>query len=214
MSMEELLKQIVWLKEEVASMKQSQSLPIGVVEAFATPTPPVGWVVCNGQELRIDEYRELFNAIGKVFNDENTSEGFFCVPDLQGRFIRGWDEDGNVDPEREFGTPQLDAIQGHYHNLFQESNKTKEGGKHDHYIGYEEKTFDYATISGSSKSCKSVCGHSEPHELSYGDDRAIHSHELPKLKIREVIDGNCLKVNVTNETRPKNIALLYCIKVK
>lgn len=84
--MEELLKQIELLKKEIASMKQSKSLPVGIVEAFAMRVPPMGWVVCNGQELRIDDYQELYNAIGNVFNEDNTPEGFFasqtCKVDL------------------------------------------------------------------------------------------------------------------------------------
>ena len=212
--MEELLKQIDLLKNEIASMKQSKSLPVGIVEAFATPVPPTGWIVCNGQELRIDDYRELYNAIGNVFNDEHTPEGFFCVPDLQGRFIRGWDEDGNRDPESQFGRSQEDALQGHRHVLKMSSNKTKKDGAHYHYIGYEKKWFGAHNVRDNYE-CKSLANHDDPSVYSYGDnDRAIHEHELPKIEVTNVSDSSYGKVNVSCETRPKNIALLYCIKAK
>ena len=88
-------------------------IPTGAILAFASQKAPEGWLICNGDELRIEDYRNLYEVIGDTFNRTNTPKGFFCLPDLQGQFIRGWDKDGNIDSQRDFGSSQEDAFQGH-----------------------------------------------------------------------------------------------------
>lgn len=82
------------LREEVAGLSRR---PLGIVEMWAGREVPEGYVLCNGQELRISEYGELYKAIGSIFNTGPnasggkfmTQEGFFRVPDLRGRFVVG-----------------------------------------------------------------------------------------------------------------------------
>ena len=211
-TIKELKAQIEHLEEQL-SLLRFQNTPIGAVCAFATDRRLTGWLICNGQEYHIDDYKELYDSIGHVFDKENTPEGFFCVPDLRGQFIRGWDMDGDIDRNREFCSNQEDALQEHGHKLYMSSNKTKMSGKHDHYIGYDTKYFGANTFA-DNKECKSLASHSEPHCMSYGDDRGNHEHELPQIEVEEVINGKYGDVRVADETRPKNIALLYCIKAK
>ncbi|MDR1455603.1 MAG: tail fiber protein [Tannerella sp.] len=49
---------------------------------------PSGFMLCNGDELQVADYPELFNALGSVFggNGSNT----FGLPDLRGRFVAGY----------------------------------------------------------------------------------------------------------------------------
>lgn len=133
---------------------------------------------------------------------------------MRGRFVRGWDDSGKIDKNRVFGSTQGDSIQEHRHKFHMESQKTKKDGFHDHYIGYETLYFGTNTWT-SDDPCKSLKGCSDPHELSYGDStRAIHEHELPKMEVKEVTNATKSTVNVSHETRPKNLALLFCIKAK
>ena len=41
-----------------------------------------------------------------------------------------------------------------------------------------------------------------------------HRHELPKIEVKDAINSTFQRVRTSVETRPKNIALVYCIKVK
>jgi hypothetical protein len=43
----------------------------------------------------------------------------FTVPNLNGNFVRAWDNSAGVDPNRTIGDTQLDAFQGHVHGMSQ-----------------------------------------------------------------------------------------------
>ncbi len=86
-------------------------LPVGVVCSYMGTMAPVGWLLCNGATIPPGtEFQELRNLIGAT------------APDLRGRFIRGWDPEGLLDPDgvgRELGQAQEDMV-----------------GDHSHFIGY------------------------------------------------------------------------------
>lgn len=206
------LEELANIFSELAKELKKVSVPIGAVQAYATKEAPDGWMKCDGAELRIEEYPDLYSAIGDNFKTENTPEGFFCIPDLQGQFIRGWDEDGNVDAQRDFGTLQEDAFQGHKHTFTVDDISIESSGEHKHTIKASK------TNRGSWGSDKSVLEYLS----SYGSDSTsstndgIHTHNMI-IKNNPV--GNAQtstfdNVRESTETRPKNIALLYCIKVK
>jgi hypothetical protein len=41
----------------------------------------------------------------------------FTLPNLNGSFVRAWDDSAGVDPNRAIGSLQLDAMQGHHHSM-------------------------------------------------------------------------------------------------
>jgi len=197
-------------KEKLEKLKE-EVCPIGTIQAFAYNLIPKGWMLCDGRKLNPKVHKELFRAIGTTFGGDGNN--YFTIPDLRGRFIRGWDDAGNIDKERKFGSYQEDSLQEHCHSFHMEAQKTNKDGSHDHYIGYETLYFGTNTIA-SNNPCKSLRGCEEPHVLSYGDsERAIHEHKLPNMEVREVCGSKKVKVNVSGETRPQNIALMFCIKV-
>lgn len=57
---------------------------LGIIVPFAGIQPPENWQFCQGQELSIDDYPELYTVIGNTFggNGANT----FALPNLCGRF--------------------------------------------------------------------------------------------------------------------------------
>lgn len=79
--------------------------PAGTVDYFANSTSPVGYLECNGQAVSRTQYPELFTAIGILYGpgDGTTT---FNVPDLRGEFIRGADNGKGIDPGRVIGTGQ------------------------------------------------------------------------------------------------------------
>jgi phage-related tail fiber protein len=84
---------------------------IGSVTAFAMPTPPEGWLVCDGSAVSRTDYADLYAAIGTVWGegDEITT---FNLPDLRGEFIRGFDAGRGVDADRVFSSWQKPSIAG------------------------------------------------------------------------------------------------------
>lgn len=71
--------------------------PVGVVLPYAGTTAPVGWLLCDGSEVRISEYTELYNVIGYQFGAAPTvPSGYFKIPDMRGRTPLGMDSMGGV----------------------------------------------------------------------------------------------------------------------
>jgi microcystin-dependent protein len=63
----------------------------GIVQAFAGPSPPAGWLVCDGTSYLTSTYPALFNAIGTYWgNGGDVSGAHFQVPDFRGRTPIGY----------------------------------------------------------------------------------------------------------------------------
>lgn len=197
------------LKEEIQRLKE-ELCPIGTIQAFAFESIPHGWLICDGHPFRVDEYPELYKAIGYTFGGEGTEE--FKVPDLRSKFVRGWDK-----RTRKIGSDEDDAIQGHSHQ-FQENNITiaKSGG-HSHMFRPEYgDTGDPGFFSDTSM----VYRFSNNYENAFSYNTSYngeHSHVI-SLKNNPVSSPeSCIEfgdIRFDKETRPKNIALMYCIKAK
>ncbi|MCC8368232.1 tail fiber protein [Xenorhabdus sp. PB61.4] len=65
------------------------SLPVGVPVPWPTENPPEGWLICNGETFDKGKYPKLSLAYPSG-----------VLPDLRGEFIRGWDREGTIDPNR------------------------------------------------------------------------------------------------------------------
>jgi microcystin-dependent protein len=96
-------------------------VPPGTILAFGGTTPPGGYLECDGAALSRTTYSTLFSVIGTAFGAGDGSTTF-NLPDLRGEFVRGWDHGRGVDAGRVFGSEQLDALQGHWHQLYGNSN--------------------------------------------------------------------------------------------
>lgn len=196
-------------KEEIQKLKE-ELCPVGTIQAFAFPNIPVGWLACNGQSVEIAAYPELYHAIGITFGGDG--ETIFALPDLRNRFVRGWDENLST---RKLGSLQEDAMQGHGHLL--DSFDTKRAGGHTHQVHYENYS---AGTWGEKKRIPAVA----TYYYSYSDNplgmdqgttnNGEHTHTIESKKILKMIADKDGEVRSSFETRPKNMALLYCIKAE
>lgn len=72
--------------------------PLGIVKMWAGQSIPDNYALCDGQELSITLYSDLFANLGSVFNNaadangikQTTTTGYFRLPDLRGRFVVGY----------------------------------------------------------------------------------------------------------------------------
>lgn len=73
----------------------TDTLPVGTVQPFLGLTPPLGYLVCQGQLISKVEYPELYNICGSTFGTETDTH--FYLPDLRGKTIAGYDStDGTM----------------------------------------------------------------------------------------------------------------------
>lgn len=94
----------------------SSGSEIGSVSAFAMPTPPTGWLVCDGSAISRTEYADLFATVGTLWG-HGDQVSTFNLPDLRGEFVRGFDDGRGVDVGRVFGSAQVDELKSHEHTL-------------------------------------------------------------------------------------------------
>ena len=163
------------------------SVPSGAVMHFAMKSAPTGWLKADGSAVSRTQYPALFAAIGTTFGvgDGRTT---FNLPDLRGEFVRGWDGGRNIDSGRAFGSAQGDAIR----------NIT---GSIDTGINSGHQLFDEATATGalaiSQRRWKAWT-----HETTDGrNNPAAFDFDASRV------------VPTAAENRPRNIALLACIKI-
>ena len=162
--------------------------PAGTIIPWATVAIPKGFLAANGALIAITDYPRLFAAIGTTYGGDGRSN--FALPDLRGLFIRGVDAGKGIDhPARPLGSYQEDAFQGHNHGV----SFTGRDGRltaSPHVVGYDCST-DQGHVTGSD-------GFSTyPNPKRGGSADAGLGSGIPRI---------------SNETRPKNMALNYVIK--
>lgn len=70
---------------------------IGSVGMHSSETPPTGWLECDGANVLRSTYVDLFAVIGTAYG---TADGtHFNLPDMRGKFVRGWDNGQGNDPD-------------------------------------------------------------------------------------------------------------------
>lgn len=205
-------------------------LPIGSILIYPSERVPSGYLPCDGRELSKRSYQELYSLIKGTWGE--TRDTFF-LPDLQGQFVRGWDNEGDVDPDRKLGSTQTDAFQGHSHEFCVSAIKTEEAGQHDHDLYWGKFDMrDSSVYSSNNHKQYLPLKYSQVDELlydrigkeyTYADGSTLEGTHSHKLQIKDgqrvILDPTdsiygtvCGKV--CNETRPKNVALIFCIKVR
>lgn len=162
-------------------------VPIGTVTWLATDSVPLGYLKCDGTAYSKTEYPALFAKIGNTFATTGglpaPASTAFRVPDLRSEFIRGWDNGRGVDSGRTLGSNQSGAFESHSHNI-DTVGSTYNGG------------FNAIWLSRTTR-------------VAQGFNPEIQNTAF----VNAMVNGNQL-TNATgaNETRPRNVALMPCIK--
>jgi len=160
------------------------AVPSGAVMSFAMNTAPTGWLKANGAAVSRTTYASLFAAIGTTFGAGDGSTTFE-LPDLRGEFVRGWDDGRGVDSGRSFGSAQLDQMQritGAVGPYLRDTITTSDGAL--------SNTLDEIFSRGGTTN------------RNFGVV-TFDSADSPNARVSPTTSG---------ETRPRNVALLACIK--
>ena len=191
------------------------SSPPGMVAHFARSSAPTGWIKANGAAVSRATYAALFSAIGTTFGSGDGSTTF-NLPDLRAEFIRGWDDGRGVDQSRGFGSYQGDENKSHNHTA-----TTSESGSHSHAI----------TVNASGSHSHNIYGNdligadwtntvaqnpdaalSGTYLLGSTDAAGSHTHTATAASSGAHSHSLTTSNSGGTETRPRNVALLACIK--
>lgn len=92
------------IADAATSVQVNSAAPAGMVAHFAMPQAPNGWLIADGRTLQCKDYPALSAAIGKIYGGDGITT--FTLPNLCGEFIRGWDNGRGVDSGRMLGKSQ------------------------------------------------------------------------------------------------------------
>lgn len=122
------------------------SFPVGTVTMFAVPSPPTGWLVCDGSAVSRTDYADLFEVIGTSYGvgDGSTT---FNLPDLQGRVPVGLDTG-----QTEFNTlGKTGGAKTHTLTIDQMPSHSHTQASHSHTVNNHSHSIpDFEGISGAS----------------------------------------------------------------
>ena len=189
-----------WLVVNYSRYKKLDKMPVGTMLPYAGNKAPDGWLICDGAELEKSKYPDLYTAIGDVWGKAKAN-GNFCIPDMRGVFLRGYDPVHKFDGAEAFGHFQQSAIKAHSHNA-----SSSIAGEHNHEVLY-----------GRPKSYINNDVHDfyQHYLLKKGNYKFIGTKETSPIKF----SGNHRhKVTVeesgSDDVRPYNVAVNYIIKVR
>ncbi len=178
------------IKTQDTAIGELSAPPLGIVQIWAGAKVPANYELCDGRELKITDYPELYAALGTRFNRSydcngkqySTTSGYFRLPDLRGRFIVGY----NVS----------DADYGSY---------GKVGGEKKHILSVNElpaHSHGQNLWAGASDDWKGGGHHSWPNATSY------HNSTTPFGKTDNTGSGGA------HENRPPYYTLAYIMRLK
>ena len=162
--------------------------PIGTVSWFTASAAPIGYLECDGRIVSKIEYPDLWTIVSDTFSAVALSADHFRLPDLRGEFVRGWSHGKTgVDTSRTFGSNQKGTIVG--------------------YDLGDNAIYTLTTTTEDGPESQVVMG---------VDDYNISDYTGVKLQKVQESDGENIKgsnnISYTGITRPRNVALLPCIK--
>lgn len=174
-------------------------IPAGAVMQFAGNVAPAGWLKANGAAISRTTYPRLWawaQASGNLAASEGAKQAgqfgpgngstTFTIPDLRGEFVRGWDDSRGVDSGRGIGSAQAQDYQSHGHGV---------------------------TDPGHAHSSTVITG---PGGVNYAGNYAA-GLQYSAGPVAWATAPAVTRISIQNsggtETRPRNVALLYCIKV-
>jgi microcystin-dependent protein len=191
-------------------------IPTGTVVKYAANSAPSGWVICDGSlygraALDPSPQVSLFGVIGTTYGigDGLTN---FAVPDLRGRFVRGFDSLGTLDPLRVFGSAQADLFKSHDHTAGAESahthvfSGTTGVDSPDHTHAYTRSAFTSSRSTGGSGAATSE------YAANTGGASTRHAHTYSGTTGAGTSHTHTISLQGGAETRPVNLAMNYIIK--
>ena len=172
----------------LAALQTTFSNPIGTVIWFGGNTAPTGYLKANGDSIP--------NGSGTVQGITADFSALYAVvgatlPDLRGEFVRGWDDGKGTDSGRSIRSTQTELIKSHRHWISR--------------AGVDDLNF-----SGSDGSPAQEYGlFADAGGSNINDDNSYPNGRFTRLDPQTNDNGNG---SLHAETRPRNVALLACIK--
>jgi len=176
--------------------------PVGSIVWYPKTTPPTGYFKCNGDAVPngngtiqgiTANFTDLYNVVGTN------------LPDLRGEFIRALDDGRGIDSGRTVNSAQGGQNEAHTHTAT--ASSTAAGG-HTHNVSYNQQAVE-DTGTAWTTDIRKDGGDGDGGSTAYNDNPGgfintdgSHSHSVTAS----------VASSGGTEARPRNVALLACIK--
>lgn len=106
-----------WSAANRRTFRLERALPVGMIAPFGGGTVPDGWLLCDGSQVLLVDYPDLFSVIGGAFGA--VDENFFYLPDLSFKVPVGLDGSHNIGDTGGAATVtlQLSEVPSHSHTV-------------------------------------------------------------------------------------------------
>ena len=180
-----------------------QGVPSGAVFCIAVASVPSGYLECNGAAVSRTTYAALFAIIGTNYGTGNGSSTF-NLPDLRGEFVRGFDNGRGVDSGRSVASSQSAQNQSHNHS----ASATSTAGAHSHSLNYQRKHVE-DTGTAAITDIRREGGDGDGGSQTFTNDTTSGFMNNATVSVSTSVSIG----NQGSEARPRNIAMMYVIKV-
>ena len=188
-----------YVDAQVAGIPAATDLtPAGTIIYSARSTAPTGYLHANGAAISRTTFATLFAAIGTTYGAGNGSTTF-NVPDLRGEFLRGLDSGKGIDSGRTLGSVQNGQNASHSHSVSGTTSTASLTGS------FRPGNHQAANLATGVFSDGGNVGGLEGHDANNGRQinfNANHNHSFSATT----------STSGAAEARPRNVALLPCIK--
>ena len=182
-------------------------VPSGSVFCMAVATVPSGYLECNGNAVSRTTYAALFAIIGTNYGTGNGSSTF-NLPDLRGEFVRGFDNGRNADTGRSIASSQGASNASHNHSISLSGTTSTKS-----LTGSVQRISETFNNSGSTTGVFSkqsgfdagfTPGSPDNNNTGAFSIDASHNHTF---------SASGTSGSQGSEARPRNVAMMYIIKV-
>ncbi|RPH32890.1 MAG: hypothetical protein EHM93_07540 [Bacteroidales bacterium] len=170
-----------------------------------------GWLICDGSTYDRKRYERLFKRVDTIYGEGNGQETF-NVPDLRSQFIRGWESRRNLGIK----TKQDDQFQRHKHS---DPSHTHNDMGHNHtdaghyHYSFHLNSSRYAVTNGAELTASGAWGFWGSNERGVAAIQPSSANILASYSnLGDPVDSGAGTPRYGTETRPQNMAVLFCIK--
>jgi hypothetical protein len=177
----------------LTAIQTTYSNPVGTVIWYAGSSAPTGYLKCNGSSIP--------NGTGTVQGITADFSALYAIigaltPDLRGEFIRGWDDGRAVDGSRAIRSTQVAQNKQHTHGINISSTSTVTDPGHIHSIDFVNNKNNFGVAEESGE----------------GSPNGTNNSNSSTTGISVSTSSTGTILNEGGENRPRNVALLACIK--
>ena len=190
--------------------------PVGTVITFAGDKPPVGYLKCNGDSINNGNTAISGNFINNTAIGTIDTSALYAIvggtlPDLRGEFIRGWADDTSEiarDKDRLIRTSQTDQNKQHNHSI--DVTGTTDNKELIGEVGKISET--YAAHGTATGICEKLSSQDAGKTPASTDTTGCGRFKIDASHDHAFTANGTSGNQGGTESRPRNVALLMCIK--